>query len=273
MTNIAELTSIAKRLRIDVIESIYAAQSGHPGGSLSAADIIAALYFYKMRVDPQNPAWEDRDRFILSKGHAGPILYAALARRGFFDGAELKRLRRIDGILQGAPSTQIPGIDMSSGPLGQGISTAVGIALAGKYLKKNFKTYVMLGDGEIQEGQVWEALMAAAAFRLGNLVAILDYNKVQQNGPVDQIMPLGDVVKKFESFGWKTTQIDGHDLTQIIEALDAGDDNPEGAPTMIVADTIKGKGVSFMEGLAQWHGLPPNKDQYQQALKELGEVM
>jgi transketolase len=270
MTNVEQLEEIANQLRIDVIDSIYTAQSGHPGGSLSAADIVTALYFYKMRLDPQNPAWEERDRFILSKGHAAPLLYAALARKGFFNIAELKGLRRVDSMLQGAPSTKTPGIDMSAGPLGQGLSVAVGMALAGKYQKRNYKTYVILGDGELQEGQVWEAFMAAAAFKLGNLVAILDYNKVQMNGTVDEILPIGDPVKKFEGFGWKVIRINGHDMMQIMGGLDAIDDNPVGAPTAIVADTIKGKGVSYMEGLAEWHGLSPNQEQYEQALKELG---
>lgn len=269
MKNINQLREIAKTLRIDVLESVYAAKSGHIGGSFSAADILAVLYFYKMRIDPHNPDMDDRDRFVLSKGHAAPVLYSALAHRGFFDLSELGLLRNIKSHLQGAPCTKTPGVDMSAGPLGQGISAAVGMALGGRYLKKKYKTYCMLGDGEIQEGQVWEALMSAAAFSLGNLVLILDHNKVQMCGTVDEIMPIGDPCKKIEAFGWKVKRINGHDISSIINAFDSIDDDPFAAPTAIIADTIKGKGVSFMEGLSKWHGAVPNENEYKIALQEL----
>lgn len=269
MDNIVRLKKLANFIRIDVLKSVYAAGSGHIGGSFSAADIITVLYFYKMNIDPQNPKMEDRDRFVLSKGHAAPAVYSALARRGFFDLSELKYLRNINSHLQGAVSTKTPGVDMSAGPLGQGLSAAVGIALGGRYLKKNFKTYCILGDGEIQEGQVWEAMMSAAAFSLGNLVAILDHNKVQMCGTVDEIMPIGDPCKKFEAFGWKVKRINGHDIPAIIDVLDSIDDDPIGVPTAIIADTVKGKGVAFMEGLYRWHGAVPNENEYKMALEEL----
>jgi len=268
--NIEELKAIANQLRIDVIRSVYTVQSGHIGGSLSAADVVAALYFYKMNIDPKNPGWEDRDRFVLSKGHAGPVLYSACARRGYFEVEKLWRLRQIESFLQGAPKMIMPGADMSAGPLGQGISAAVGMALGARYLKKPFKTYCMMGDGEIQEGQVWEALMSAANFRLGNLVGILDQNKVQMNGHVKEIMEYGDISVKFEAFGWKVVKINGHDMEQIVAALDSIDDNPEDAPTMIVSETIKSKGVSFMEDSHLWHGRPPNDEQFAMAMQELG---
>jgi transketolase len=270
LRNIEKLEMIANDLRIDVIKSVFQAQSGHIGGSLSCADIMAALYFHRLRIDPENPVWEDRDRFVLSKGHAAPVLYAALARRGFFDTSELMKLRTIAGLLQGAPSMAIPGVDMSSGPLGQGLSAAVGMALGCKYLKKSFFTYCIIGDGEMQEGQIWEALMAAAKFNLANLVVILDYNKVQMCGTNDEIMPVGDPCAKFAAFGWKVIRINGHDMKTIVQTLDAIDLKWEGMPTAIVADTIKGKGVSYMEGLANWHGMAPNQTEYEQALLELG---
>lgn len=271
MQNINELEEISRQLRIDTITSIYTVKSGHPGGSLSAADIIAALYFYKMRVNTQNPAWEDRDRFVLSKGHAAPVLYAALARKGFFPLSELSRLRQVDSHLQGATNMKTPGVDMSSGPLGQGLSAAVGMALAARCMGKDFRTYCMIGDGEMQEGQIWEAAMAAAKFKLDNLIGILDHNKVQMSGNNDEMMPLGDVTKKFESFGWHVLHIDGHDMAQVVHALDEADAY-SGGPIVIVADTIKGKGISYMEGLAAWHGAVPTDEQYEQAMIELGVV-
>jgi transketolase len=270
LDQIKQLEAIAQELRRDVVKSVYTVSSGHIGGSLSAADMIAALYFYKLRVDPENPKWEDRDRFILSKGHAGPVLYAALARRGFFPMRELSILRTIKSHLQGAPGTKTPGIDMSAGPLGQGMSAALGMALGARYLNKSFTTYCMVGDGEIQEGQVWEALMAAAAHRLGNLVGILDYNKVQMTGSNDQVLPMGDVCAKFEAFGWKVVRIDGHDMAQIVRTLDSIPSAHEGTPTMIVQDTIKGKGVSFMEGTYKWHSAIPSDEEFNLAMRELG---
>lgn len=266
-----ELEAIANQLRIDSIEAVYRAKSGHIGGCLSAADLIAVLYFYKMRIKPDHPEWADRDRFVLSKGHSAPVLYAALARRGFFSMEELGRLRQVDSHLQGAPNPKTPGIDMSSGPLGQGLSAAVGMALAGKAMKKDYMVYCMLGDGEIQEGQVWEAAMAAAKYRLNNLVGILDCNEVQMSGSNEEIMPLGDIEAKFISFGWDTYWIDGHSVIRIIEAFDeiSQGKNPD-QPVMIIADTVKGKGVSFMEGKAAWHGAVPTPEQYEAAMQELG---
>ena len=271
MADIQGLKQIAGRLRRDVVRTVYGVKSGHIGGSLSAADMIAALYFDKMRVDPQQPAWPDRDRFILSKGHAAPVLYAALARRGFFPLSDLTRLRQLDSHLQGAPNLKTPGIDMSAGPLGQGLSAAVGMALAGRLQHKDYRVFCMLGDGEIQEGQVWEAAMSAAKFKLDRLVGILDHNGVQMSGTNEEMMPLGDVREKFASFGWNTVVINGHDMAQVVEALEEADSNT-GAPLMIIIETIKGKGVSFMEGQAAWHGACPNEAQYRQAMEELGEV-
>nr|WP_243108408.1 transketolase [Maliibacterium massiliense] len=270
MDRIAYLQGMARQLRRDVIECVHHVRSGHIGGSLSAADIVAALYFDKLRLRPEQPQWEDRDRFVLSKGHAGPVLYAALARRGYFPLEELSHLRCIESHLQGAPGTKTPGIDMSSGPLGQGMSAALGMALGLRYLKKDSKVFCMVGDGEIQEGQVWEALMAAAAHQTGNLIGILDYNKVQMGGTNEEILPMGDVCAKFSAFGWQVVRIDGHDMRQIVRTLDALEDRPVGPPIMIVADTIKGKGVSFMEGLAKWHSAIPDDEQYAEAMRQLG---
>lgn len=260
----------AVQLRIDTVDAIYHAKSGHPGGSLSAADIVTALYFYKMRLDPSNPNWDERDRFVLSKGHAAPVLYAALARRGFFDISELRKLRQADSFLQGASSFKTPGIDMTSGPLGQGLSEAVGICLAGKYKKQGFFTYVMIGDGEMQEGQIWEAAMSAAKFRLSHLVCFLDYNEVQMCGRNDEIMPIGNPMDKMRAFGWDAIEIDGHDMSQIVSVFDGLDGRNDERPLFVVAHTIKGKGVSFMEDTCLWHGGVPNSEQYTIALSELG---
>jgi transketolase len=273
MVDIKRLEEIANQLRIDTVESVYQAKSGHIGGALSAAEFIAALYFYKLRVDPENPNWPDRDRFILSKGHSAPILYAALARRGFFPMEDLKRLRQVDSHLQGAPNPKTPGIDMSSGPLGQGLSAAVGMALAGKTNNKDYKVYCMVGDGEIQEGQIWEAAMTAAKYKLNNIICILDYNRVQMSGTNDELMPMGDVGAKFTSFGFKVYNINGHSINEIIETLDAvTSDNSIEQPILIISETVKGKGVSFMEGKAAWHGAVPSNDQYKQAMEELKGV-
>ena len=268
--SIEELKGIANDIRKDIVTMVYKAQSGHPGGSLSCADIMAALYFYKLNVDPKNPKWEDRDRFVLSKGHACPALFPALVMRGFVDDDCLKNFRSVKSQYPSTPSTCMPGVDMSSGPLGQGLSVAVGMALAARVQGKSYKTYCVMGDGETQEGQVWEALMTGAKYQLGNLICILDNNKIQMCGTNEEIMPLGDICKKYESFGWRVIHIDGHDMQQIVDALDSVDDKPVGAPTMIVAETVKGKGVSFMEGTAAWHGKAPNDEQYAQAMKELG---
>ncbi len=270
MYDLESLQKMAIKVRRDCITAIYRANSGHPGGSLSAVDILTVLYFYKMRIDPSNPKWADRDRFVLSKGHAAPAVFAALANRGFFPLEELKSFRITGGNLQGTVNIKNPGGDMTVGSLGQYLSVGAGMALAGKMDGKPYKVYVMLGDGEIQEGQVWEAAMASAHMRLGNLVAILDNNHVQMCGVTNEIMSIGDPGSKFRAFGWNVIQVDGHDMPQIIEALDSIDDNPEGIPTIIIADTIKGKGISYMEGQARWHGGAPTDEQYALAMRELG---
>lgn len=265
-----ELQKMANEIRYDALKAIHVAKSGHPGGSLSAADIFTVLYFHTMRVDPKNPKWEDRDRFLLSKGHAGPTLFATHAHRGYFDIKEMLKLRQHDGALQGTPTLKNPGGDSVSGSLGQNLSIAIGIALAGKMDGKDYKTYVMLGDGELEEGQNWEALMAAAAFRLGNLVAILDRNMVQMCGTVNEIMPYDDPADKIRDFGWKVVVVNGHDIAELIQVFDTIPNQPDGIPTMVIANTVKGKGVSFMEGKAAWHGGAPNDEQMEQIKKELG---
>ena len=273
MYDVKELEAIANQLRIDTIDSVYKAKSGHIGGCLSSAELISVLYFYKLNIDPKNPAWEDRDRFVLSKGHSAPIIYAALARRGFFDMEELNHLRQASSHLQGAPNPKTPGIDMSSGPLGQGLSAAVGMALAARVMNKDFKVYCLLGDGELQEGQIWEAAMTAAKYQLNNLICILDNNKVQMSGTNEEMMPMGDIKSKFESFGFSTHSVKGDSVPQIIETLDSITQNSDlNKPSIIIADTIKGKGVSFMEGKAAWHGAVPSAEQYAAAIQEIKEV-
>jgi transketolase len=260
-------------IRKHIIDEVYTASSGHPGGSLSCADILTVLYFHEMKIDVQNPKWEDRDRFVLSKGHCAPALYATLAEKGFFPKEELLRFRHVDSYLEGHPSMKsVPGVDMSTGSLGQGISAAVGMALAGKIDKKDYRVYAILGDGEIQEGQVWEACMCAAHYKLDNLVAFLDHNGLQIDGKITEVMSPEPVEEKFEAFGWKVFNVNGHDYIQITEALEEAR-KTKGRPTMIIADTVKGKGVSFMENLAGWHGVAPNKEQRDQAFGELNELM
>ena len=267
-----ELQKMANEVRKGIVTAVHSAKAGHPGGSLSAADVFTYLYFEEMNIDPKDPKNPDRDRFVLSKGHTAPGYYSAMAHRGYFPVEELVTLRHLGSHLQGHPCMQhVPGIDMSSGSLGQGISAAVGMALAGKMDKKDYRVYTLLGDGEIQEGQVWEAAMSAAKFKLNRLIGILDHNKVQMSGTNDELMPLGDIRAKWEAFGWHTLVIDGHNMGQIMEALDKANENV-GAPLMIIMETVKGKGVSFMEGKAAWHGACPNEEQYRQALAELGEV-
>lgn len=268
MADLQTLKRQAAQLRMDVVDAVYRNRSGHIGGSLSAADIVTALYFYKMRLRPREPHWENRDRFVLSKGHAAPVLYAALARRGFFPAEELYRLRQADSFLQGATSFKTPGVDMISGPLGQGLCAAIGIACAARVMKKDYRTYVMIGDGEFQEGEIWEGMMAAPKFGLDHLVCILDHNGVQMNGPVDEIMPIGDPGRKAAAFGWEVREIDGHDMRQIVDMLDGRNDS--GLPLFVDAHTVKGKGVSFMEGDFRWHGAVPSKEQYELAMEELG---
>lgn len=264
--NLEEKANIIRRY---IIEMISNAEGGHIGGALSIADIMAVLYFHILKIDPENPEWEDRDRVVLSKGHASVAWYAALAERGYFPKEELLTFDHINSRLQGHPDmNKTPGVDMSSGSLGQGISVALGMALAARYLKKTYRTFVILGDGETQEGQVWEAAMVAAHYKLDNLIAILDYNKLQLYGETNTIMNIEPVIEKWHVFGWKTIEINGHRISELVQALEEAV-KFEGKPTIIVAHTIKGKGVSFMENKVEWHSLIPTKEQTKQALKEL----
>lgn len=259
----------ACKIRMGVIEGTFHAKSGHPGGSLSAADLYSYLYFKEMNIDPSNPHDPDRDRFVLSKGHCCPGLYAALAERGYFSAEELKSLRHLGALLQGHPDMKtIPGIDMSSGSLGQGVSAACGIALAGKLDGKDYRVYSMLGDGEIEEGQVWEAAMFAAHYKLDNLTAYLDFNGLQIDGDITKVMNSLPIDKKFEAFNWHVINIDAHDFNQIEAAVNEAKATKD-RPTIIIGKSIKGKGVSFMEGQAAWHGTAPNDEQYAQAISEL----
>jgi transketolase len=269
---INKLEQIAVKLRKHIIEMLYLAKSGHPGGSLSATDAIVALYFSHMNFDPTNPKDPDRDRFILSKGHAAPALYAALAESGFFEVKELKKLRNIDSMLQGHPVCKCtPGIEASTGSLGHGLSFGVGAALAGKLDKKGYHVYVMLGDGETNEGQIWEAAASASHYHLDNLVALLDRNFLQIDGNTEEVLRLESVKERWEAFGWNVYEIDGHDIRKILETLDKADDN-EKKPTMIILNTVKGKGVSFMENNVDFHGVAPNEMEYDVAMRELTKV-
>ncbi len=268
--NISYLQAMARQLRIAALTMIYEAQSGHPGGSFSAADIVAALYFHDMRIEPKNPNWAKRDRFILSKGHVCPILYAALGIKGYFEEAHLHTLRQEDSILQGHPDMKkCPGIDISTGSLGQGLACGVGMALAAKRDKLDYMVYVMVGDGEMNEGEVWEAIMCAYKYRLDNLVIILDNNGLQLDGTTDEVMPLLDMNKKMDAFGYDTYRIDGHDMEGIVETLDSIRANKNGNPKFINALTVKGKGVDYMENQLDWHGLAPNKEQFDDAIAQL----
>ena len=263
------LKKTATQLRLDIIEEVHSAKSGHPGGSLSIADIITYLYYEEMNVDPKNPGWADRDRFVLSKGHTAPALYAVLAEKGYFPKEELKKLRQVDSFLQGHPDMKItPGVDMTTGSLGLGISAACGMALAAKIDGKDYRTYAILGDGETEEGQVWEAAMFAAHYKLDNLVAIFDWNGLQIDGPVAEVMNPTPHDKKLEAFGFHVITIDGHDFEQIEAAFNEAK-TVKGKPTAIIAKTTKGKGVSFMENQVGWHGSAPNDEQYAQAVAEL----
>ena len=268
--SVDELKVIANDIRKEIVKMIHKAQSGHPGGSLSCADMIAALYFNKLNVDPKDPKSPDRDRFVLSKGHACPALFPALWMLGFTDYDAMENFRHVQSTYSSTPSPKMPGVDMSSGPLGQGLSAAVGMALAGRVQKKDFNTYCLTGDGESQEGQMWEAMMAAAKYQLGRLVCIIDRNKIQMCGTTEEVMPLGDLDAKCASFGWEVHHIDGHNMQEIVDTLDALDLKDKGAPHMIIMDTIKGKGVSFMENTAAWHGKAPSDEQFEQAMQELG---
>lgn len=263
------LSLIAYKIRLDAITAVYNAGSGHPGGSLSIADILSALYFKEMNIDPKNPDMEDRDRFVLSKGHCAPGLYGALAERGYIPKEDLVTLRKVTSYLEGHPDkNKIPGVDMSSGSLGQGISAANGMALAGKIDNKDYRVYTILGDGEIQEGQVWEAAMFAAHYKLDNLTAFVDYNSLQIDGPITEVMSPEPIADKFEAFGWNVINIDAHDIEQIVSAVETAK-TLKGKPTVIVAKSVKGKGVSFMENNVSWHGAAPNTEQFEQAEKEL----
>ncbi len=266
--DIQSLKGKAIQFRREILEVLNLAGSGHPGGSLSAVEIFISLYFYKMQHNPASPQWAERDRLIVSKGHCSPVTYVTLANAGYFPKEELKTFRKLGTRLQGHVHVKAPGVEFNTGSLGHGLSVANGIALGAKLLKKNFKTYCLLGDGEIQEGSVWEAAMGASHYKLDNLCAIVDYNKVQENGPVNEIKNLEPLKEKWESFGWHTEEIDGHNFSEIIAALDEAD-TVKGKPTVIIANTVKGKGISFMEGKAGWHGKAPNKEQLQQALAEL----
>ena len=269
----AKLQKDAARVRMSVIEGTFNAKSGHPGGSLSVSDLMTYLYMYKLNVDPQNPQWEDRDRFVLSKGHTAPALYGALALRGFFDEEEIKTLRKPGSRLQGHPSMHMtPGVDMSTGSLGQGISVAVGMALGAKIKNKSYRVYTILGDGEIEEGQVWEAAMFAGAKKLDNLVVVVDNNNLQIDGTIEEVNSPYPIDEKFKAFGFNVINIDGHDFDQIDDAFTAAE-NFKGAPTAIIAKTVKGKGVSFMENQVGWHGKAPDADQYAQAMAELKEAL
>jgi transketolase len=270
---IQELSKLAWILRMDAIDMIHNAGSGHPGGSLSAAEIVTALMFHHMNIDPKNPQMPERDRFILSKGHAAPILYAALARRGFFPLNELKTLRQLDSNLQGHPDRlKTPGVEMTSGVLGHGVAIGVGLALASRLEEAEWKVYVLIGDGESQAGVIWEGALMASKYKLGNLTVILDHNRVQLDGPVSEIMPIEPVIEKWKSFGWYVTVIDGHDMKEVLEGLDKIEEVRD-RPKIIIANTVKGKGVSYMENQSRWHGRAPNDKEYEQALKELSEVI
>lgn len=263
-----ELEKIATDVRIGVIESTNAAKSGHPGGSLSCADILTYLYFEQMNIDPKNPKMENRDHFVLSKGHCAPALYSVLALRGFFDKSELLNLRHIGSFLQGHPDMKhIPGVDMSTGSLGQGISAACGMALSAKHFKNDFKVYTVLGDGEIEEGQVWEAAMFAGNKGLSNLTAIVDFNNLQIDGTIDDVNSAKPIDKKFEAFGWHVITIDGNDFDSIENAFKEAEKVDK--PVAIIAKTVKGKGVSFMENQVSWHGSAPDDEQTKQAVAEL----
>lgn len=269
--NKLELQITANEVRKGIVTAVHSAKAGHPGGSLSAADIFTYLYFEEMNIDPKNPKMPDRDRFVLSKGHTAPGLYSALAHRGYFPVGDLKTLRHLGSYLQGHPDMKhIPGVDMSSGSLGQGISAAVGMALSAKLSNDDYRVYTLLGDGEIQEGQVWEAAMFAGFRRLDNLVVIVDNNGLQIDGPVDQVCSPYPIDEKFKAFNFHVIDLkDGNDMDQIADAFKEAR-NTKGMPTAIIAHTVKGKGVSFMENQVGWHGTAPNKEQYDLAMAELG---
>jgi len=269
--SIDELKTISKKIRYNIVKMIALANSGHPGGSLSATDIVVSLYYSIMNIDPKNPNKKDRDRFVLSKGHASPVIYSVLAELGFFDKEELWKFRQTEALLQGHPNIKIPGIEANTGSLGHGISVAVGMALGCKLDNLNNTVYTILGDGECQEGQVWEAAMAAHHYKLDNLIGLVDRNKLQIDGCTEEVMGLDDLSEKFKAFGWDIYEIDGHDYNQIITTINTAKSQKNGKPKMIIANTVKGKGVSFMENNVGFHGKAPNKEELEQALRELSE--
>lgn len=267
---IRELEGAARRLRVEILKMLNTASSGHTGGSLSAIDVLTVLYFHVLRHDPSNPDWEERDRFVLSKGHAAPALYACLAEAGYFPREDLKTLRRLGSHLQGHPDmNKTPGVEVCTGSLGQGLSQSCGLALAARLSGRSSRVYTLLGDGELQEGQVWEAAMAAAHYRLDNLCAIVDLNGLQIDGEVAKVMGVAPVGPKFLAFGWHVLEVDGHDMQAIARAVEDGRQT-SGKPTLIIARTVKGKGVPFFEHKASYHGVPPSDDELQQALEHLG---
>lgn len=269
ITKVEALANIANDIRIGIIEQVYNANSGHPGGSLSCADILSVLYFNQMNIDPKNPDEKGRDRFVLSKGHCSPALYATLARKGYFDKELLQGFRKIESNLQGHPDMKkVPGVDMTTGSLGQGLSAAVGMAISSKINHEGYRVYCLLGDGEIQEGQIWEAAMSATKNKLDNLCAIVDYNNLQIDGNIEKVAGLTKIRKKFEAFGFNVIEVDGHNIQELISAFNDVKSKKD-MPSVIIAHTIKGKGVSFMEEKAEWHGKAPNKEEYEQAINEL----
>ena len=271
--DIQHLKQITQEIRVDIIRMLTEAGSGHPGGSLSAAEIVTALYFHKMRLRPQDPFWADRDRFVLSKGHCCPVLYAALAKTGYFPQEELLTLRKLGSRLQGhpypgRPGERLPGVEAATGSLGQGLSIAIGMALAGRLAKKTYRVYAMLGDGECQAGQIWEAAMLAPKYQLDSLCTIVDRNKIQNDDFVESTLSLEPFRAKWEGFGWHVIEVNGHDIVQVLEALEAAE-AIKGKPTVIIADTIKGKGVSFMENNPDWHGKAPTREESDRAIQEI----
>ncbi len=264
-----DLKETSRQVRIDILDMLNRAESGHTGGSLSAADILTALYFSHMNHDSSNPNWEDRDRFILSKGHGAPALYSVLARCGYFDLEELKSLRKTGSMLQGHPDMNTtPGVEISTGSLGQGLSIANGMALGLKLDKKNCRVYVLMGDGEVQEGQIWEAAMSAAHYKIDNLCALLDLNGLQIDGPVEEVMNIEPITDKWQSFGWHVFEVDGHDIDAILDALYKAE-KIKGKPSIIICNTVKGKGVSFFENKVEYHGVSPSDEELERALQEL----
>lgn len=271
ITDIGQLEKIANDIRVNIIKMIYNAGSGHSGGSLSCTDILTVLYFNQMNINPQDPKADGRDRFVLSKGHCAPALYSTLAKRGYFNESELETLRKMDSKLQGHPDmNKVPGIDMSTGSLGQGLSVANGMALASKMDSKGYRVYCLLGDGEIEEGQVWEAAMSASKYKLDNLCVIVDNNNLQIDGKITDVKGFNKIEEKFEGFGFNVITVNGNNIEQLIDAFERAK-MVKGMPTAIVAKTVKGKGVSFMENVAEWHGKAPNEEQFNLAIKELSE--